>query len=215
MKDEEKQTEEDNKQAEGLNDEEGLELDKLHTPSQQPAKAPAALTPANDETEALTPTSDETEPDEVKPSPKQAGNFWKGFADIAKDKAFIISILAGIVISAIVLFVPLKKLFLGAGSSNDEPVGKIVYTVSSYLGFRHNIKFRLSIDYVNMEERRIFMQKLPKLKEALANTGNLPEVKKAVEEKNLNFLERHVLTLIRYTIGAPPGRLHIEQLRLD
>ncbi|MBW2317765.1 MAG: hypothetical protein JRF24_03595 [Deltaproteobacteria bacterium] len=205
MKDEEKQTEEDNKQAQGSNDEEGLELDKLHTSPQLPAKASAALTPANDETEA----------DEVKPSPKKAGNFWKGFADIAKDKAFIISILAGIVISAIVLLVPFKKLFLGAGSPNDEPVGKIVYTVSSYLGFRHNIKFRLSIDYVNMEERRTFMRKLPKLKEALASTGNLLEVKKAVAEKNLNFLERHVLTLIRDTIGAPPERLHVEQLRLD
>ncbi len=59
------------------------------------------------------------------------------------------------------------------------------------------------------------MRKLPKLKEALASTGNLTEVKKAVEKKNLNFLERHVLTLVRDTIGAPPGRLHVEQLRLD
>ncbi len=203
MKDEEKQTEEDNKQAQDLKDEEGLELDKLDT-SPQPAKTSEAVTPANDESEA-----------EVQPSPKKAGNFFKGLADIAKDKAFIISIVAGVVISALVLLVPLKKLFLGAGSPDVEPVGKIVYAVSSYLGFRHNIKFRLSIDYVNMEERRAFMQKLPKLKEALASTGNLPEVKKAVKENNLNFLEKHVLTLIHDTTGATPARLHIEQLRLD
>ncbi len=203
MEDKEKQTEEDNKEAQDSNDEEGLELDKLQT-SSRPSKTP----------EAVTPTSEETE-DEVKAPPKKAGSFLKSLTEIIKDKAFIISIVIGIVISAIVFLVPLKNIFLGTGSTNEEPVGKIVYSVSSYLGFRHNIKFRLSIGYTSMEERRTFMRKLPRLKDTLAIAGDLPEVKEAVKVKNLNFLERYILTLISDTIGAPLARLHIEQLRLD
>ena len=183
-------------------DHDGLELDKLEVPD-RPAenRAPEGSSTA---TSSDNPAKSRTTP-----------RFYLRFPAFVLDKAFFIPVLIAILISALVLLVPFEGLFTEDNNSENSSIGRIAYTVSSYLGVRHTVRFKLFVEYTEKGEKEAFVRSLPRLKEALAGSGDLPEVKEAINNRNLNQVEKHILTVVGDITGAPLNRLKIERLHLE
>lgn len=183
-------------------DHNGLELDKLEVPD-RPAENRAP------ETSSTATSSDNSSSTHTVP------RFYFRLPAFLLDKAFFIPVLIAVVISALVLLVPFEGLFTEDKNSENSSIGRIAYTVSSYLGVRHTVRFKLFVEYTEKGEKEAFVRSLPRLKEALAGSGDLPEVKEAIDKQNLNQVEKHILTVVGDITGAPLNRLKIERLHLE
>ncbi len=183
-------------------DHDGLELDKLEVPD-RPAenRAPETSPPGTG--------SDNSSDTHTAP------RFRLRLPAFILDKGFFIPVLIAVVISALVLVIPFEGLMTENTDSKDPAIGRIAYTVSSYLGVRHTVRFKLLVEYADKEDKQAFVRSLPRLKQALAGSGDLPEVKEAIENRNLNQVEKHILTVVGDITGAPLDRLKIERLHLQ
>ncbi len=183
-------------------DDEGLELDKLEVPDR----------PAEDRAPESSSTATASDnPAKTRTTPR----FYLRLPAFVLDKAFFIPVLTAILISALVLLVPFEGLFTEDKNSENSSIGRIAYTVSSYLGVRHTVRFTLFVEYTDTGEKQAFVRSLPRLKEALAASGDLPEVKEAIDDGNLNQVEKHILTVVGDITGAPLDRLKIKRLHLE
>jgi len=192
---------EDDKDAQGP-DHDGLELDKLEVPDR----------PAENRAPESSPTATSSDnPPKTGTTPR----FCLRLPAFVLDKAFFIPVLIAILFSALVLLIPFEGLFTEDKNSENSSIGQIAYTVSSYLGVRHTVRFKLLVEYTDKGEKQAFVRSLPRLKEALAGSDDLPEVKEAIDNRNLNQVEKHILTVVGDITGAPLDRLKIERLHLE
>lgn len=132
-----------------------------------------------------------------------------------RTKAFLFPFLLGVILSAVIAFLPVESFFMDRDPSDSVPTGEIVYDLSSYLGYRHTVKFRLYVAIEDPDEKRLVKKKLPALKTALANAGDLPQFEEAIREENLNVLERLILTIVHDVTELPMERLKIGRIQLN
>ena len=130
-------------------------------------------------------------------------------------KTFLIPFFTALAISVLIWVLPVERLFQSDLPPTVTPLGRVVYDVSSYLGYRHTVTFRLSASYTQLEEKARLQEKLPTLKTIIANAGHLPEFRDAIDEKDLNALEKAILELIRDVTDLPIDRFTITRLELD
>ena len=149
-------------------------------------------------------------------SGRKRGPLWRREVSRAvRTRAFLFPLLIGVALSVLIGLLPLESLFLSKDPSDFTPTGRIVYDLSSYVGYQHTIKFRLYVATTNTGEKRLFKEKLPAVKAALESAGNLPEFEKAIREENLNVLEMQILSLIHDVTDLPLKQLKIGRIQLD
>lgn len=163
--------------------------------------------------------TDGTEDVETSPqagtSSSQLAAWRKGLSRMVATKAFLIPLLAALAVSVLIWVFPVERFFQEDHRPTVTPLGRVVYDISSYLGYRHTVTFRLSASYIDSEEKVRLQEKLPTLKTVIANAGHLPEFQAAVQEKDLNALEKATLELIGDVTNLPVDRLRVSRLRLD
>ncbi len=135
---------------------------------------------------------------------------------LAKDKVFILSLLAGMVAALLLLCYPaLQKLLSQEEGYDTDSAWRITYTVSSAIGDDHHVRFKLSVPFRDNEEKRDLMRKLPKIKDELPVCGTLPEVAEAIQKKDLDTLKKEILRMVNDLIGVPIEALGLEDLSLN
>ena len=190
---------------------ESLELDKLEVPDK----------PAESE-EATPPSSEDTGKPE-QPASKKISS-WISFVlpaknkvfVLAKDKVFILSLLAGMVAASLILFYPVFQKHLFKPQDNGfESAPRISYAVSSIIGDDHHVKFKLSVPFRDKAEKHHLMRRLPDIKEELSVCGSLPKVAQIIREKDLDGLRKEILRIINDLTGVPVEELSVEGLSLQ
>ena len=123
--------------------------------------------------------------------------------------------------SLLVLLIILVSLFIVKNKSDKGPYGSLskgvptVFPISSAIGDRYHIKFKLIIPCSSPEERKYFSEKLTRINHELIITGSHPQIEKSIEEKDYEALEKHILGIAHNLTMLPAENLALKDLSLD
>ena len=103
---------------------------------------------------------------------------------------------------------------LSSKKNKSNLAAKLVYPVSSAIGDRHHVNFKLIVPYNNQREKQALKLKLKNINHELIITGSHPQIEKILEEKDYNALETHILGIAHNIIMIPAEQLALEDLSL-
>jgi len=179
----------------------GIELDTLEVDSKT---GPPAGAPPAEETVS--------EPDAL---PEKTSIFRQILVLVSKNKLFVGAVLAGLVVASGVIYVSLKHVSSDKVGAGAHYTGRIVYEITTTLGSRHDVSFRLSVPFRNDKEKTHLMQKLPGMKHELSISVSDPAVARSIEQNDLKTLGKHIVRKVHALTGVPTEDLAVEALSVD
>ncbi len=177
-----------------------LELDRMEVkPEEEPKEEsvePAVAEPAVVEPE---------EPEEEQPARPGL------LALLAGYWIWILAALVGLsVVSAVLLF-----LMAPEGTVRKETkLGKRVHVITASLGGEHYVRFNLYGPFRHPKGQEALRRGMPKIKHDLIVSGADPRVVVSIEERDLYFLEGHILEIVGDATGIAVEELDLKGLSI-
>jgi hypothetical protein len=133
----------------------------------------------------------------------------QGLGALFKDRAFWVSATVGLVVGAVILFL----VFPGPPPPESESAranGKIVYRISSPIGWGHYAEMKVSIPFKDTNEKKDLINRLASVKPKLPTATRLPEVAASIKERDLPALQNYVANIVSTATGVPAKDLGVE-----
>ncbi len=177
-----------------------LELDRMEVRGEEEPKAQPVEPP-------------EPEPAPVEPeAPEERPPAGPGLlARLAGRWVWILGTLACLaVLSAVLLFVlvPERKV------RQEAKLGKRVHVVNASLGGEHYVLFNLYGPFRHPKGLAALQRGMPKIRNDLIVSGGDPRVSLAIKERDLYFLEGHILEIVGEATGIPVEKMDLKGLSI-
>jgi hypothetical protein len=125
---------------------------------------------------------------------------------------WILAILVGLSVVSAVLLV----LMTPEGAVRKEvKLGKRVHVITASLGGEHYVRFNLYGPFRDSKGQAALKRGMPKIKHDLIVSGGDPRVVTSIEEKDLYFLEDHILAIVGNATGIPVEELDLKGLSIS